>query len=187
MSARSDLRAQMEAAAAAVRQQHLQHARALGVSFATIAEMGLVAPPFGIACARITDEGMLEFGEGPAHFVQPVLADGAILDLVGWRSLQPSRWGLCRGSAWALGADNIARSRDLGVPLKLEATPLDYLRGAAKGLAIIDWDAPEVRQLIEVDAIEVDDKRLGDLLLNQISKPIRLPRIIERREMRHGA
>jgi hypothetical protein len=174
-----DLRSELAAAESAVRQQHLDHIRALGVAPATVAELGRDFPSFGVATIEMRRDTYAP-GPGPAAFVHPVVADGAIVDLLAWRSLQPERWWLRLGVAWALGIDNLTR-HDLAEPLRIADTPLNWLRGGARGICIVDYDSPEIRSLQSVDAIEVDNGKFGELLLREISRPARVPRVVVER------
>jgi hypothetical protein len=187
MSAGRDLLLELEEAGRRVRNQHLRHINALGVSFSTIADEGLKAVPIGISCGRITADGLFEPGDGSSFIVQPVLADGAPVDIVAWRSMRPDRWGLRLGIGWALGSDNISRSFDRREPLRLSSTPLEWLRQGGDGACVLDWTSPELRTLIDCEEIETDSDILAGVLLRELSKPIRMPKIIRRKAARHAA
>lgn len=187
-----DLLAEMNAAAEAVRQPHLDRIKELGV---TGDAMGTIwreqgQAPFGIVNVEITSDGTFLPGVGPAYIVQPVTIGGEIVDLVAWRSMRPERWVTRTGAAWALGEDALeADYWNLTEPHAptIRATPLDWLRAAGDGFCILDWDAPDVRGLVSLDAIRCPDRRLSQTLLAAISKPVRLPRILPTEALRNAA
>ncbi|WP_445191227.1 hypothetical protein ACT009_11555 [Sphingomonas sp. Tas61C01] len=163
----------------------IDHLKALGVTGSAIAEINIATrhPAIGVVDAEPVGNGLFQIGAGPRHLVQPITVDGEIIDLVAWRSLRPDDWRLLRGVGWALGEDqlNAARSWTDQPPPMMLRTPLDFLRAAGSGFVVTDWSAPAVRSLIDFEAIDVADRALGDVLLNTISKPLRLPRVNVRR------
>ena len=183
---RTDLLAELRSAVARVEQRHLDRLQALGVEPPTIAAMGMAAPPFGVVRAVEMGNGLYEPGEGPEHVALPVHADGALIDLVAFRTDRPSRWLLRSGIGWALGSDQ-ARIPDWDhEPLPVWRNPLNWLIAAGTGLCILDWDAPELRNLLLVEAIEAD-RDIGRRLLDILSRPARLPRLVSRRAVRNAA
>jgi len=174
-----DLHSEMNAACDRIRQPHLDQLLGLGVSSGTIAELGARQAPFGVVSATACDDGLYVPGEGPTHLVQPIIDGGEIIDLVAWRSLQPFRWWLRSGLGWALGQDNwtYRSAWDVGDPFAVHATPLDWLRAGCNGICIVDWSAPEVRELLTAEALRVGTPALGEALISTLSRPHRLPQI----------
>jgi len=183
---RTDLLSELSAAAARVEQRHLDRLTALGISGRVIAEMGLQGPPFGVVRAVDTGQGLYEPGDGPECVVVPVYADGGLVDLVAFRTDQPSRWRLRVGLGWALGADQVYVPSWDNEPLQMWRTPLDWLRNEGVGLAVLDWDAPELRDLLMVESMTAD-RDIGARLLEILSRPVRLPKLIVRKAVRLAA
>ena len=175
----TDLQCEMNAACDRIRQPHLDQLVGLGVSSVTIARLGAVQAPFGVVSATVSDHGLYVPGDGPLHLVQPVIHDGEIIDLVAWRSLQPSKWWLRSGLGWALGQDNWTHRNpwDADEPFPVHATPLDWLRAGGDGVCIVDWTAPEVRELRIAQSLLVGTAALGKALIATLSAPSRLPEI----------
>ena len=181
----ANLEAEMSAAASRVQQQHIDRLLALGVPGASLAELGASQPLFGISPALPEQSHFYQPSDGPAHIVMPVMDMGDMIDLIAWRSTNPARWFWRTGLGWALGTDWLLPRWD-DEPVRLFATPLDWLAGAGKGMCVLDWSAPEIREMAALEAIEADDM-IGRKLLAILSKPVRLPRIVYRREARRAA
>ena len=115
----------------------------------------------------------------------PVMECGDIIDLIAWRSGDPARWFWRTGLGWALGTDWLT-PRWGNEPVRLFATPLDWLAGAGEGMCILDGSAPEIRELAALGAIEADEM-IGRRLLAILYKPVRVPRVIYRKAVRHAA
>jgi hypothetical protein len=181
----ADLEAEMEAASSRVRQEHLSRMLALGVPRASIATLGATQAPFGIASAQPDGSHLYQPGDGPTHVVMPVMEMGDIIDLIAWRSTNPAKWYWRTCAGWALGADWLNPRWDED-PVRLYATPLDWLAGAGQGICILDWAAPEVRELASLGAIE-SGEMIGRKLMAILSKPVRLPRMTYRKVVHHAA
>jgi len=184
---RVDLEAELFSAAGRVRQPHLDRLRALGVSSSTIARLGACHPPFGVVEAEAMSNGTYLPGEGEPHIVQPVFQDGDLIDLVAWRSADPSRWWSRTGLGWIIGHDGPLTGGwvdDDG--LTMHSTPLDWLRSGAAGVCVVDWDAEEVEWLRCFSTIRCDSQSLAAVLRRRLSRPRPLPRIATM-EVRHAA
>lgn len=187
-----DLLAEMNTAAENVRQIHLDHLKAFGVTGAGMAALWRSegVAPFGVAPIEPGPDRSFLFGHGPLHVIQPVTWEGELIDLVAWRSMTPGSWLTRTGSAWCLGEGHLnANSESLTEPHvpTVVATPLQWLAMAGQAFCILNWDAPEVRGLVAFDAIRCDDKRLSKTLLAAISKPVSLPRILTGEHFAHVA
>lgn len=182
-----DLHSEYRLATAAVRQPHLDRIRELGVHPTTIAEHALRFRfmGFGILNGTIDSGGHFVPGDGPAHVVQPVIEGGELADLVAWRSLQPSRWGLRGGKGWALGADTLSNFGSWANSTTLCESPLDWLRLGCAGGCIVDWDAPEVETLAGWETIETSAS-LALALRSRIERSRRIPDIIAK-DLRNAA
>lgn len=172
-----DLQSEMEAATSSVRQVHLDRLRALGVSTATIADLGRDHPSFGVVKAEPVDGGLFQPGEGDLHVVLPVLEDGALVDLVAFRSTSPDDWTLRTGNGWALGLNNGVGWHTWAESVHVSATPLDWLRNGAAGLCVLDWRSPELPALDVLQSVTVPDHATATLLRDALTRPVRLPHI----------
>ena len=181
----ADLENEMTTAAGRVQQDHLNRMMALGVPGAAIATVGAHQIAFGIALVSPEPSYFYQPGDGTLHVIMPVMEAGELIDLIAWRSSNPARWFWRTGLGWALGADYLSPRWD-DDPVRLFATPLDWLAGAGKGICILDWSAPEIRELSALDAIEADEM-IGRKLMAILSKPVRVPRMIYRKAVRHAA
>lgn len=169
---------ELEMAAGNVRQAHIDLLLKLGVPASVIAS-GVDHAPFGVVHAEAIGGAYWQPApHGQAHVIQPVIADGQIIDLIAWRTAEPKRWQFRTGFAWCLGEDNFTRRAwDAGEPLQVHATPLEFLKSAGTGLVVLDWDAAELRDLITVEVIACDPS-ITRLLIERLSRPIRMPRFI---------
>ena len=174
---RADLQAELYSAASGVRQAHLDRVQALGVSTATIANLCGRFGAFGVTTVSDTWAGLYQPGPGPLHIVQPVVMGGELVDLVAWHSLRPDRWHLRSGLGWLLGAAD-AFDDSFAIPsASLHETPLDWLRGGGAGSVVLDWQAPELRDLLAMESIECASPALAAMVRDALSRPSRLPAI----------
>lgn len=177
------LSAEMDRAGRDVRQVHLDRLRSLGVSGATIADMGLTYWPFGVVKAETIGGGLYQPGNGITHIVLPVLEGGDLIDLCAFRTTAPESWLLRRGNGWCLGYDYGVGSVD---PVQLHATPLGWLRAGGDGLCVLDWGARSVSYLDTIERVICADNETAQLLTNALRRPVRLPEI-EVRGIAHAA
>ena len=181
-----DLINEIENACRGVKQAHLDRIRALGVTSTTIATLGAFQAPFGVMNCEAIGGGIFQPGGDTPYIVQPVFDDGVMIDIVAWRTVDPQSWLWRTGSAWALNTDAIAANSWQDEPLSIDATPLDWLRNGATGLCILNWDAPEIRQLLRVKAIAAD-QHIARQLRAALLKPAYFPDIQIKRGLRHAA
>jgi len=185
----TDLLAEMGSAARDVRQVHLDRLRGLGVPISWLAdafwhepypEIGLgpaPLPPFGVSCCESVGGGLYQPGEGPLHVLLPVVEDGALVDLCAFRSADPGNWLLRVGNGWALGMD-LGLSPHLWGPVHVFSDPLDWLRGCGEGVAVLDWDSPEIRrQLDAVPEVVCSTPAVASVLTRALTRPVRIPKI----------
>lgn len=196
-----DLYAELKAAAFAVRQVHIGRLRALGVSMRWIAEASTF--PFGVApCERAGGYYQPLDGDGPLHLILPVLDEGVLVDLVAFRTTAPDAWLLRTGHGYALGLEEGLNSwmwyapadpnakppkHQVGKPAYLARNPLDWMQAAGEGLCILDWGAPEVRQLDALPAVVAADHDTAKLLRDALTRPPRLPSIRVAEGVAHAA
>ncbi|MEH6789944.1 MAG: hypothetical protein V7650_05035 [Parasphingorhabdus sp.] len=109
-----------------------------------------------------------------------------LIDIVAWRTIEPQNWLWRTGSAWALNPDAVAANSWQDEPLSIDATPLDWLRSSAAGLCILNWDAPEIRQLLRINSI-IADPHIARQLRGALMKPAYFPEIRAREAFRNAA
>lgn len=173
------LHAELRSAAHAVTHANLRQLVALGVGWPTIGELGRHHDGFGVVTARDAGDGLYEPDpDGQPHLLLPVYEDGELVDLVAFRSDAPDKWMLRTGNGWALGLDEGWGMLHNGDPLRLSATPLDWLRNEATGLCVLDWEAPELTvELADFAAVQCPDATIAGLLTEALTQPSRLPSI----------
>jgi hypothetical protein len=188
-----NLQRELNAAASAVRQRHLDQIRALGVSMAFLADVGRDHVPFGISAIEPIGGGLYQPGEGMPHLILPVVEEGNLVDLCAVHSSNPSSWLLRSGNGWALGLkDGLNRwlwyspegvnrfgeaRHQVGRPTLIFSSPIDWLQGAGEGICVLDWSAPEVRQLDVLPEVICSDRETALLLERTLHRPVRLPKI----------
>ncbi|MEQ8744249.1 hypothetical protein [Parasphingorhabdus sp.] len=181
-----DLNREIENACRRVKQAHLDRIRALGVTSTTIATLGHVQAPFGVMQVDNIGGGIFQPGGDTPAIVQPIYDGGCLIDLVAWRTNDPTAWLLRTGAAWALGVDAIEANSWTDAALAIDATPLDWLRGGASGLCILNWAAPEIRTLLRVKSITAQPA-IARQLRGILSKPLYFPEITAREAQRNAA
>ncbi|NQV94379.1 MAG: hypothetical protein HQ482_04490 [Sphingomonadales bacterium] len=182
----AELSSEIELAVKAVQNRHLGRIKALGVDSSTIARLGAIQPPFGVMDCDDVGGGIFQPGGDKTYIVQPVFDSDTMIDIVAWRTTEPQKWLWRTGAAWALNTDTIAANSWQDEPLVIDATPLDWLRGGATGLCILNWDAPEIRTLLRVQSISAE-ALIARQLRGVLMKPLYFPEISARSEHRNAA
>lgn len=188
-----NLERELNAAASAVRQRHLDQIRGLGVSMAFVAEVGRDHAPFGVTAVEAVGGGLYQPGAGMPHLILPVIEDHVLVDLCAVHSSNPSSWLLRTGNGWALGLkDGLNRwlwyspkgvnrfgevRHQVGRPTHIFSSPIDWLQGAGEGICVLDWSAPEVRHLDVLPEVTCSDRETALLLEQALRRPARLPKI----------
>src|SRR5690554_3957918 len=93
---------EIESACDNVRNAHLDRLQSLGVTSTTIATLGAVQVPFGVMGCDYLGGNLYQPGGDVPHIVQPIYDDGALIDLIAWRTAEPQKWLWRTGAAWAL-------------------------------------------------------------------------------------
>lgn len=181
-----DLEGELIAAAKSVRQPHLDRLRSLGISPAVMAGIGRFQTPFGVSGAERLSDGYYRPGDGPCHVISPVYVDGQLIDLIAWQTRDPTSWASRTGLSWALGEDILTMRWAWERPVAVHATPLAWWIAACDGLCILDWAAPEIRDLGLVEVIEAEPT-IASRLHRILSTPNRLPKFILNQGKRHAA
>lgn len=129
---------------------------------------------------KVRPEGQYHFipdpEEGKEAFVSIAFYRGNIMDLIAWHPAAPANWRWRVGDTPILNIDAIEQKWPGDGPLKIYATPLDYLRGGCEGVVILDWNATsDIRRLALEDAI-CCPQAIIDRLDGILRKPVRMPR-----------
>lgn len=182
----ADLSREIEHAVKAVRSYHVDELKELGVTGAAIGSLGAVQPIFGVMHCESVGGGIFQPDGVIPSIVQPVFDDGCLIDLVAWRTNAPHTWLWRTGAAWALGVDAVRDSSWTDASLTIDSSPLDWLRGGATGLCILNWAAPEIRALLRVRSISAEPA-VALQLRRALMKPVYFPEISARQERKHAA
>jgi hypothetical protein len=182
----ADLSAELVAAVARVRQPHLNRLCALGVPAQAIVRLGAEQPPFGVSRIRTLEDGLFELdADGADALIIPVMqirqgdwcgfdmSHPEVVDMIALRTAEPDRWWWRVGTGWALGTEHLG----CDAPLRVVATPLDWIAAAGRALCILDWSAPgwcwdllrsELQLILPDDRLR---RRLRNALVRHASMP----------------
>ena len=185
-----DLDAEMHSAILSVTGRHLSAFERLGCKGSAIAAIGATQAPFGVMRCDMRAGQFFEPTSEPYGVdavLMPVMCEGAVIDLIAWRTLAPDGWLWRNGGGWALGIDLITSPPhwDGFRDITLHATPLEWLRAGGIGAVILDWSAVSyIRKLSFFDTVHCNDLRVQKRLGFILSAPARKPRIVS--GARHG-
>ena len=103
-------------------------------------------------------------------FIQPVVAYDEVVDLIAWPAADPATWRLRRGHAALMGEELAARSALFNEPIRVFATPFDWLKHFGEGCCVVNWDCflpfhLDARRLL------VSDPSLGNRLTRALAVP----------------
>lgn len=167
---------------------HMEVIRQLG-ALTGLARIGESQPACGLAKIRPIDNGLWEpFEDGELAMVIPVCSPWCfeqfgceietieVIDLIAFNSRRPAQWRWRTGNAWALGEHLIA---DADEPVRLVATPLQWLRLGGEAACILDWrkQSPAWSLLRDAPGILCGDHTLRDRVSEMIRASIHLPRV----------
>ncbi len=187
-TASSDVHSELRALALATTGLAVRRLVALGISHLTIANMGLHHYSFGVGSCLDVDDGLfVPSNEGRVRLVLPVYDEGELVDLVALSTDRPHDTRLRTGEGWALGLERGIDDHRWDELLVLNSSPLDWMRAGCSGLCILDWDAPEIIQLMHFDEIHCEDRRLEPLLRSALARPSRMPNISSKLEIKNAA
>ncbi|MFN3619607.1 hypothetical protein [Sphingorhabdus sp.] len=164
-----------------VRQVHIDRLLDLGLTSPALAKVGYSQLPFGVLRIATDDARWWPDPEGFSAMVVPVLENGREIDIVAFRTHQPARWWWRIGCATFLGADLLHSLWEDG-PLRIAATPLEWLREGGEALTILDWDAPyfDLIPLLSRERLICADDLLAARLGKRLADRPQLPSIITR-------
>ncbi len=172
-----DLHAELRASCQAVTRLRLRQLVGLGISWATIGELGRHHYGFGVIRAVPADDGLYVPGDGEPHLLLPVYEDGELIDLCAFRSGDPLNWLLRTGLGWALGLEDGIEPLAWAESVGLAVSPLEWLREGATGVCILDWDAPVLRYLSDLPHLVCSSNELATRLRAALARPVRFPTI----------
>ena len=139
-----DIEREMAAAVGGVSLAHIRRLEALGVPLRSIATLGAELPPFGVSRVVWLPRGLYEpRPHGEPAVIVPVpaaerdLGSLGLVDLLAFRSSEPSLWAWRVGSGWCLGEWLLGDDE-----LVVVQDPVRWLAHAGKALCIVNWDAP---------------------------------------------
>lgn len=78
--------------------------------------------------------------EGRSAVIVPVM-DGVVVDLVAWLPGKPDRWYLRRGTNSVLGWHDLRHAIVYGRPIRVHATPFDWLLSGLEGCVPLTQEA----------------------------------------------
>lgn len=123
---------------------------------------------------------LVPLGDAPLHLIVAVVEHGELIDLIGFRSSRPDRWGMRTGSGGLLGWDAVERaiaSIGWGLPiseitLHLHQNPLEWLRARGTGACVIDgWRTDTCVQLRGLARIEVASPAVARAVGRKLTPP----------------
>lgn len=177
MALNVDLAGELKSGAFAVTAYHLRHLTSLGITWETIGELGRNHYSLGVATCTKGEDELYYLSDGSPHLILPVYEEEELVDLCAFQSRNPTKWLLRVGSGWALGLEHGLGRHTCGDPVPLAVSPLEWLQRGAEGLCVLDWSAPEVHYLNDIDHIVCSSDRLSKHLRAALSKPVRFPKI----------
>lgn len=185
---RPDISRELRDLSLAARPPLLHRLTALGVSWPTIANMGDRHYFGGSARVIDVDDGLYApSADGEPHLILPVFERRNLVDLIAFTSNKPLAWLLRLGLGWSLGLLDGLEHHSGKDEVRLWATPLDWLRAGCDGLCILDWSAPDVRELTRLSRIHCQNRALSEVLKEALARPNRLPEITYGEDIRHAA
>ena len=149
-----------------------------------LAAIGAKQSPFGVMKCDMRGQHTFEPTEEPygvSALIMPVMEDGAVTDLIAWRSLAPDAWLWRTMQGWALGIDEIEYPPlwDGFKEISLHPTPLSWLQAGGNGSVILDWSAiTQIRKLAMFDTIRCDHPTVQKQLSAILNQPERKPKIV---------
>lgn len=103
-----------------------------------------------------------------------VAADREVSDLIAWYPEEPNIWWLRRNIAPILNPVAIDRAAHFDEPLRIYATPWDWLSNKGKGIVVLDKKCAVTFWLTGISRILVQDQRLANRIsaAYKMEKPV---------------
>jgi hypothetical protein len=114
----------------------------LASALAALGLIGVRAPTWGfgdVVADGETYRPALDTETARSAFVVPAINGGAVTDLMACTIVKPRRMRSRLGIAHTLGADEISRAREIGMPLYVFEDAVQWLYGHTLGVVILDW------------------------------------------------
>ena len=83
--------------------------------------------------------GYPPLGVDGVAFVQPVVVDRQLVDLIYWRASDPQTWRLRCDMAPILGEEQARRAALFGEVIRVYTSPLEWLLHLGQGVVVLDW------------------------------------------------
>lgn len=147
---------------------------------------------FGVERIEVFEDGTYQPApSGKPAIVQPVcpyyeIGDLCPHDLVAWHQDDPNKWWLRLGIATLINDEAVETARHLDRPLEVHETPLDWLRGGAEGVVILDWSCHLPLWLGGANRIVAPNSDLAERIDQAFQAPHQIPEI-RIREVRDAA
>lgn len=173
-----DLQAEFNAAQDRVQAKHLAWLKAQGVG-----QLGmfLEAGAFAIGIGEIEIQQDDSWVPMPGGREAMILYDddGVVDDLFAFFPKNPGRLFRRSNALRFLGCEHLWMAREMGEPLYLRASAVDWLRQGRTGTVIADWDPLGLHVAMSgLKEIRADNQALGDKLHAALTRPYPCPPIL---------
>ncbi|MFN3351322.1 MAG: hypothetical protein ACK41X_20425 [Pseudorhodoplanes sp.] len=141
-----------------------QRLEALGVDGRFVAELGAMCA-IGAGRVQLSPDGARWEPHGPdARLLLAVAECGALADIIAVSTTHPDQVARRTGFGWCLGFERYEEAlaaavlAERRVSLRIFPDPLEWLRGRARGICVLDWGLalPQLRGLGERVTLECD-------------------------------
>ena len=112
--------------------------------------------------------------------IVPVYERGEMLDIIAFRTAEPTRIWRYVGVVDMLGYDVLNTIVWPGDRVRVVTTPLDWIAATGDAVCILDWTLPdrELSPMRDYAAVDCDSPMLAARLRKRLSQPRRMPQII---------
>ena len=141
--------------------------------------------PGGLLLIQTFSDGTFQRDDDGGREAVMIGTDQTPSDAVAWFDDDPARWWLHRGLAAFLNPEEIDRAIHFQEPLRIFATPADWLDGRGRGVVVLDWTAHVSFWLAGADRLLVDDAETGQRLEAAFRREV--PQIRLAQEAAHAA
>lgn len=187
---RPNLSAEMVDASRSLSLLHLKRLEALGVPWSYVCDLSGEGALGVLLAKEGEDETFYPHADGLPHLILPVVENGALVDLLAFRSSDPGRWFLRCGLGTALGLEGGLEPFAWLLPheaVPVHKTPLDWLKAGRVGLCVVDWSTPDLGQLCSIPHLACSDDLLAAWLTAALTRPTHLPKISTQEALAHAA
>jgi len=191
----TNLAAEFSVAVRAIRQHHLDHLMARGITGRAMIAVGLV----GVARIEVGRAGLYQPADHglpvlilPCWDRAPVRPDGSVawdavpVDLVAVRTDDPGRWWLRRGAVTLLGEWLLDHALLGDDPIRVYRDPLAWLRAGGDGVVVLDDAGFDILANLPAGLV-AEDVEHGQEIRARLSRPLPVPRIFVAADRRAAA